>query len=59
MSRGTKVELAEVGRPPFEVPDELPSIGAAEFEARRRELASLFGRADTAPSGLPMPCLIC
>ena len=29
-------------------------IGAAEFEARRRELASLFGRADTAPSGLPL-----
>ena len=34
MSRGSRIELAEVGRPPLEVPDELPSIGAAEFEGR-------------------------
>jgi hypothetical protein len=34
VSRGTKIELADVGRPPLEVPEELPSIAADEFDQR-------------------------
>jgi hypothetical protein len=43
VSRGTRIELAEVGRPPLDVPDELPAIGAAEFEER---IAALLAAVD-------------